>query len=500
MVFSAPAHRWRLHQPGSSGLMPLKARRLIGVAALAMLAFVLARFPLSLGAGGLLAIAFVVMTAIEPAIALVFLALMIPFGNLIPLPLPAGVNAVDVLVALAIATWLARGIARRDLRFNPPRLTWPILLFTWCLALSLTQAASWRLGVTEWIKWAQFGVVYLVACQILDRSHTKWVLAALFTAGLLEVGQGAYQFIRQVGPKEFILMGRFMRAYGTFNQPNPYAGYLGYLAPIAASLALGALGRWMEALRAGRASRLPLTGTSRAWREAGLGVACALVASLLIAGIIMSWSRGSWLGLGVALVVVVTLRARRSAPITAVGLIALAGALLAFGTSWLPGPIAQRLSDVDIYSANLDLGRVEVTDANFAVLERLGHWQAGADMFSDHPWLGVGIGNYTSAYAAYARPHFYGALGHAHDIYLNFLAETGIIGASAFILLWLAALGVAWRESRLTSGNAAALAVGVLGTLTYVSIHNVFDNLFVAHLQLQLALLLAMISSDGKKV
>jgi hypothetical protein len=48
-------------------------------------------------------------------------------------------------------------------------------------------------------------------------------------------------------------MGRFMRAYGTFRQPNPYAGYLGYLAPVAVSLAVMLLG---EAVRCRRWSRL----------------------------------------------------------------------------------------------------------------------------------------------------------------------------------------------------------------------------------------------------
>jgi O-antigen ligase len=145
--------------------------------------------------------------------------------------------------------------------------------------------------------------------------------------------------------------------------------------------------------------------------------------------------------------------------------------------------------------ANVDLAHVEVTDDNFAVLERVGHWQAGADMFSDHPWLGVGIGNYALAYPAYARPHFYEALGHAHNVYINFLAETGMLGAAAFAAFWLAALALAWRTARRGTGNTAALAAGVLGTLVYLTIHNLFDNLFVAHMQLQLALLLAAISA-----
>jgi len=481
LKLSAPLLGWRSLFPGPPSRRRL-AQAVCGTAGLIMLAFFLAGAPLPWAAAGLLASGLLLTTLIEPAVALCVLAFAIPFGSLGP-QFMDGVNLVDALVALVALASLARAIAGRQAaraatrqRFQAPPLTWHLLIFVWVLGLSLTQALSWRLGLSEWLKWGEFALLYLVASQFLSRRQIGWVVAALFAAGLLEAGLGAYQFLRQVGPKEFVLMGRFMRAYGTFNQPNPYAGYLGYLVPVAASLALGGLGRWWQ---------------RRQWHDFWLGLACALVALLLTVGIGMSWSRGSWLGLGAALAVVICLRSKRAAPIVAVGFIAVAVGLAVLGTSWLPASVAQRLSDLDLYAANVDLGRVEVTDDNFAVLERLGHWQAGAAMFSDHPWLGVGIGNYAVAYPAYAPPHFYDPLGHAHNIYLNFLAETGVLGGTAFVALWLAAFWLAWRTARSTAGNDAALALGVLGTLTYLTVHNLFDNVFVAHMQLQLAVLLA---------
>jgi O-antigen ligase len=220
----------------------------------------------------------------------------------------------------------------------------------------------------------------------------------------------------------------------------------------------------------------------------------------------MSWSRGGWLGLAAGLLVVAGLRNRRAAALTVAALIIAVLALAILGTTWLSDAIAERLSDVGAYVVGPDPARTEITDANFAVLERLAHWQAGLRMFADYPWLGVGIGNYAVAYERYALPYWYDALGHAHNIYVNFLAETGILGAGAFVLFWLSALWFAWRTaagSALALGNTAsvhtpglnnayptALAIGVLGTLAYLSVHSLFDNLFVQHMQLQLALLL----------
>jgi putative inorganic carbon (hco3(-)) transporter len=483
---SAPAGRWR-HFLGSQGALAERSLRSAASGlALVILALFLARASLERAATGLTVAIILVGTVIEPALGLAVLALAIPFGSLTPLPLP-GVNVVDMLAGLVVFAWLARGAARRQIVLRIPGLGWPILAFAWVLGLSLLQANSWQLGLPEWFKWVEFAITYLVAVQLLAAgnatdglgSRASWVLVGLFLAGVVEVALGAYQFLRQVGPKEFILMGRFMRAYGTFNQPNPYAGYLGYLAPVAASLALGGLGRWW---------------TTRRTRDFWLFLTCGAAALAIVAGMGMSWSRGAWLGLGAALIAVVILRSRRYAPVIAAAVAVLVVALVLFGTAWLPNSVTRRLSDLGLYSADVDLAHIEVTDDNFAVLERLGHWQAGTAMFNDHPWLGVGVGNYGAAYPTYAPPHFYNALGHAHNIYLNFLAETGILGEIAFGVFWVTAFWTAWRAARGGRGNYAALAVGVLGSLVYLSVHSLFDNLFVAHMQLQLALLLAILS------
>ena len=477
MSAGAPAICWRdlVGRPGRAGMAGL-----VGLAALAVwissapLAWALA---LPSIAGLALAI------AIEPLVGLVTLALLIPFGSAIPLPIP-GANGVDLLMLAAVAGWLARQIARREIIFRPPPLAGSLAALVWLLALSLTQAHSWREGLPELLKWAEFALLYIVATQILvNERAVRWVIGALLVAGLIQVALGAYQFWGQVGPPAFALPGGHMRAYGAFRQPNPYAGYLGYLAPVAASLAAAGLWRWLA---------------SRNRRDLAAGLLCGAAALLLAAGIGMSWSRGGWLALAAALTVVIALRNQRTALLTLAAGAVLIGVIGLTGIGWLPGPIEGRLHDLGSYLGGPDPARTEITDANFAVLERLAHWQAGLDMFRDHPWLGVGIGNYSAAYAGYALPHWYEPLGHAHNIFINFLAETGVAGAGAFALVWLGAWRLSWRTVRRAARHgsvvASALPVGVLGVLTYLTVHGLFDNLFVQHMQLQLALLLACVA------
>ncbi len=469
--------RRRLRPTGSA---PTVLRRLAGGVCLAVLGVLLARLPLTWAAALVVGVAFLLGALIDPLVGLVAVGLAIPFGGAIQLPIPA-VNAVDLLVAWAVVCWLAQGVAARKIIFRFPPLGWPLIAFLLVAAASLTQATTWREGLPEWLKWAEFAAVYFVAAQVLDRRRRWGLVVALLAAGLLEVALGGYQFVRQAGPEAFVVMGRFMRAYGTFRQPNPYAGYLGYLMSIAISLALWAVGRWWRRRQAG---------------DLGLGLVTGGTALALGAGILMSWSRGAWMGLLAAAAAVLALRNRRAAALTLAGTVLLVAVIALAGTGWLPDSIAGRLSDLGGYVVGPDAAHTEITDANFSVMERLAHWDAGLRMFADHPWLGVGIGNYGVSYARYALAHWYEPLGHAHNVFINFLAETGALGFGAFAVFWLGLAWLAARTASRTGGSQAALAIGVLGTVIYISVHSLFDNLFVQHIQLQLALLMGVLVTD----
>lgn len=72
--------------------------------------------------------------------------------------------------------------------------------------------------------------------------------------------------------------------------------------------------------------------------------------------------------------------------------------------------------------------------------KRLGGWRAALAMFGDHPLTGVGIGRFNQEYANYGVVYFsewayrqgylsgYVPMISAHNMYLNYLAETGIPG------------------------------------------------------------------------
>jgi putative inorganic carbon (HCO3(-)) transporter len=207
----------------------------------------------------------------------------------------------------------------------------------------------------------------------------------------------------------------------------------------------------------------------------------------------MSMSRGAILSAAAALTVVSVIRSRRAAAFFTLLVFLLAVVLLLSQLQLLPPSIMERFAGAIPFLGVPDVRGVEITEENFAVLERLAHWQAAWEMWAAHPWLGVGVGNYVPAYPAYALPYWEDPMGHAHNYYLNVAAETGVVGLAAYLLLWGWAFAFAWRTVRGTTGYRQSIAVGIFGVLVHLALHNFFDDLYVQGMYLHIALLLGVL-------
>jgi O-antigen ligase len=361
----------------------------------------------------------------------------------------------------------------------------PLLIFLGAILLSLTVTLSLQYSLKEILKWLEVLGIYIFMVNVIGKREAKVVVLLILLAGISQALLGIYQFFGRVGPEWFLLFDRFMRAYGTFEQPNPYGGYLGLILPLAYSLLVASFKMQDAGYRGQDASGV------HSWSFAFLfySLACVVIAIALI----MTWSRGAWLGFIAAFIVMNVVRSRRAAALFALALILLSFIIVMGGLQLLPEAITQRFLDFLPFLGGVDIGRVEITPANFAVIERLAHWQAGWDMFSEHPWLGVGIGNYEPVYPAYALPRWDEPLGHAHNYYLNIAAEAGLVGLSAYLILWVAVFWQAWQVVRRTYGYWQGVAVGILGILTHLAVHNFFDNLYVHGMYVHIAILLGLI-------
>jgi hypothetical protein len=76
---------------------------------------------------------------------------------------------------------------------------------------------------------------------------------------------------------------------------------------------------------------------------------------------------------------------------------------------------------------------------------------------------------------------------------LNVLAETGVLGLAAYLLLWGSVVVLNMRVLQRTIGLARGLALGLLGTWAHLSVHQLVDSLYVNNIHFLLAGLLALL-------
>ncbi len=243
----------------------------------------------------------------------------------------------------------------------------------------------------------------------------------------------------------------------------------------------------------------------------GVLVIAGSVTLITVSALITSFSRGGWVGAlaGGGVLALATLPALEPALRRMIRRLLIAGGLLGIlvlalgGGGLLPAPLAQRLNSITANLRLFDVRSVTVTPANFAVVERMAHLQAGWNMLNARPILGVGPGNYSTAFEqplALDAPRFttrpwYASRGHAHNYYVHIAAEAGLLGAIAYLtLIGMVAVQAAQAVRRARHWLWRGVAIGSAGVVAAVAAHNLFENLHVLNMGLQLGVIWALMT------
>jgi O-antigen ligase len=206
-------------------------------------------------------------------------------------------------------------------------------------------------------------------------------------------------------------------------------------------------------------------------RRGAAGLAALALAIASAAGIVFTYSRGSFLAAAAVLVAVAVLRRIPLwLPATALAIIVVAGVTL------LPVEAKTRLSEMT------STGDAAASATDESISNRFAENVAAIHMFGDFPLTGVGANNYPVRYLEYSQqigldPRAEERTGvgqEPHNLYLEVLAETGFLGALAFFVLIGAALTGAWRGRRALPAGDGLLAEGVFVALVGFLLNSLF--------------------------
>lgn len=225
-----------------------------------------------------------------------------------------------------------------------------------------------------------------------------------------------------------------------------------------------------------------LTARAKRWRYGA-----ALVAVLGFAALAATFTRSAWLGLFVSCVLLM-------GALWPPGLVLLAlGGLAAW--NFAPGAWGERLHSV-------------ADPKNLWNRERVFMWEAGVQMFRDHPLTGVGLQDLHALYDQYRSPESVERAGHLHNAYVQIAASMGALGLAAFAWLYGSLLRTAWstlgswqglaKRARST-GLAAGVPLGVAASLVGFLVAGCFEwNFGDEELLYHLYLLVGLAWAAGK--
>jgi O-antigen ligase len=412
------------------------------------------RLPLASASLLATAVAFGVLSAVQPLIALAavgagviayltlsdlaigfailmflsFLAVLPTSGSLSP------AKGAGLLLALA---WVARFASTRhgvrDFFADHPLLSWAMLALLGWAALTLIWAPHTGPALTDI---SQYFLTLLLIPIAYTAVHTrrdlKVVLAAIVLGAILAALVGLVQ------PPDAEVVEN-ARATGTIGDPNEFA------ADLLVGLSLGA------GLAIARGSRTSL-------RLLGLGAIplCGL-------GIFLSVSRGGLVAM-VVVFVVATFAAGRWRLAASLMLVTVAVGGVVYFTQFAPLPARER-----VLTTNGGTGRTDL-------------WHVGLRMVKTHPVGGIGAGNYVPVSPEFTLEP--GLIRHteliftkepkpAHNTYLQVAAELGLPGLLLFLSVVGGCMACALRAARIAArrgdvsleGLSRSLFLAIVGLL-----------------------------------
>jgi O-antigen ligase len=382
----------------------------------------------------------------NPLLATMVVIATYPIGNIAQPVGPLRLQVVEAAVFIAALVVVLRRLAigRIPLPFAAP-LGWAVALFLWTL-ISLFSAIDETLAIK--VLFSLLGgivcsTVVLAGCR--DMQDLRYLLAGFVSSGvvigLITFSEGRHvgQFSTEFGGSQ-IVSGRLQ---GAFDSPNQLGAFCALVIPVAAGLIFGA-----------RTAR---------WR-----FAAGMALLIMLATLMLSLSRGAWVGAAFALFLMLVLlkEARRLLIILAIPLMILGFFIWSLtSTKADVKVVGQRAGALTVLSP-YDDRRVIYKEAYREIRE--------------HPVLGVGPGGFQVASTRVVSESATLSYVHAHNLYLNWAAEVGV--PSVIIILGFAgALGFAVRTAirgaRMRGDpRDRALVIGIGAGLVTVVVQGFFDD------------------------
>jgi len=379
------------------------------------------------------------------------------------LTLPFSKSAVEICIAAALISWVLKRALSYEAHaslinlFRPVRTGLNVSIYLFVLAgiLSIFASASVSLSLRGLFSKLLKGVAlyFIMAEAISSKKRLNLILAAMFLSMIVVGADGLVQLIaKQDFIRHYPIIG--VRVSACFSNPNSFSGWLTIMFPLALSVIFVDKGLWRKGI---------------------IKTIMYFLICLLAICLTMTYSRGAWIGVVLALFFIGILKKNKFLLIAVPVVIAL--------PFIIPPSVKERiltaLPFTIAYSIRERLGSIML----FADPTRISLWREAMAVVSNFPVFGCGLNTYSIVAPHYKLTEDGGI--YPHNSYLQLTTEMGFVGLIMFVfftlMLFVRSLdNMARIKDEFSKNILLGLIAGLLGFL----IHSFFD---VSFYTLQLA-------------
>ena len=323
------------------------------------------------------------------------------------------IAAGQILLAVAVACWLATIVMRRE-PIAVPRMFWPLLVYAGLTILSAAFSPDPRTSLAD-CKQLVLLLIVPMTYRLLSGTRGHTLVSVVVTAGAASAAYGIIQY----AILHYDTLGQ--RPQGTLGHYMTYSGLL--MLVIGAALARILFGR-----------------TERTW--------AALVMPALVVAVSLTLSRNAWVGACAGAALLFSLKDFRLFAVLPVV------AAIFFGIA--PSKVSARFNS--IFDLNDPSNR-----------DRVAMMREGAHMIGDHPVFGVGPNMVERVYVQYRVPEAENKINqHLHNVPLQIAAERGLPALAAW-LAFIVILCVDLARAFYTTEQRFLATVGLASVISMVA-------------------------------
>jgi len=381
---------------------------------------------------------------------LIGVATLLPFGA-IPISLGFYPTFLDVALLALFGVWLARVLTRTQEEFLSSPLDGPILIFIILAFFSFVAGTAYA-GITKDVLRHFIEVVlaialyFVVVNSVTEKRRLKWTVLALMLAGFSSASIGVVLYLLPQA-----LTVRVLSVLRIFHYPSGW-GVLRFIEDnpllpmraISTSIDPNVLGGLLILVASLTAPQL---FTERPILKK---IFVAPILAVMLSCLLLTFSRGAFVGLAAAWLFLGALRYRRL-------LIALV----------LVGLLILILPQTRFYVQRfIAAGRVQ----DLATQMRVGEYRDAFKLISRYPWFGVGFGG---------APSIDLYIG-VSSVYLLMAENMGLVGLGAFLLIMLLYFLHGWRARRALTCDpeGEAILLGLLAAIAGAMVGGIVDHYF----------------------